>query len=128
MSGLQDAAIQVAETLQTAHIKKNPSLEHDRAPSTAADKKEPVQLDHDPIDDVISNVDEDEIPISILKPEPRKPQMPPLPDLRFEQSYLASIKDANNWHAVTYITIRDQVGISKSLRHSLSSSTNTDPL
>lgn len=111
MSGLQDAAIQVAETIQTASIKKKPSLEHDRAPSTAADTKKPVRLDHSPQDDNLSAVDEDEIPISILKPEPRRPQMPPLPDLRFEQSYLASIKDATNWHAVTYITVRDQVSI-----------------
>lgn len=35
--------------------------------------------------------------------------MPPLPDLRFEQSYLASIKDAKDWKVVSYITIRDQV-------------------
>lgn len=35
--------------------------------------------------------------------------MPPLPDLRFEQSYLASIKDAKDWRFVTYITVRDQV-------------------
>lgn len=109
MSHAQDIAIQAAETLQTAHIKKKPSPEHDRAPSTAADVKEPVQLDHSAAADNVSAVDEDEIPVSILKPEPRRPQMPPLPDLRFEQSYLASIKNATTWHAITYITARDQV-------------------
>lgn len=111
MSGLQDAAIQAAETIQTAHIKHHPSVEHDIAPSTAADKKEAVHLDQSPDLDAVSDVDEDEVPISILKPLPRRPQMPPLPDMRFEQSYLASIKDAKNWQVITYITVRDQVSI-----------------
>ncbi|KAF2485601.1 hypothetical protein BDY17DRAFT_308955 [Neohortaea acidophila] len=110
MPGLQDAAIQLAETIQTAHINKKPSPEHDFAPSTAADSKEQVRLDHSAdTDDVSSDIDDDEIPISLLKAEPRKTQMPPLPDLRFEQSYLASIKEAQGWQGVTYITVRDQV-------------------
>ena len=109
MSHLQDAAIQMAEVIQTAHINPQPSYEYDRAPSTAADSKQPVHIDSAAAADNGSAVDEDDIPVSILKPEPRKPQMPPLPDLRFEQSYLASIKDASTWHAVTYITLRDQV-------------------
>ncbi|KAK3725496.1 hypothetical protein LTR37_000466 [Vermiconidia calcicola] len=109
MSGFQDIAIQAAETLQTAHINKSPSIEHDVAPGTAADKKETVQLDDDPDVDAASDVEEDEIPASILRPTPRRPQMPPLPDLRFEQSYLASIKDTQSWQGVAYITIRDQV-------------------
>lgn len=109
MSDLQDAAFQAAETLQTAHIKHEPSVKHDLAPSTAADRKERVELDTSPDEDDASAVEEDEIPTSILRPAPRRPQMPPLPDLRFEQSYLASIKDASNWQMVSYITIRDQV-------------------
>jgi hypothetical protein len=40
---------------------------------------------------------------------PRSKQFPPLPDLRFEQSYLASIRDASSWHMVAYITFRDQL-------------------
>lgn len=122
MSHLQDVAIQAAETLQTAHIIGKPSLEHDRAPSTAADAKKPVRLDHSPDADNVSAVDEDEIPVSIVKPEPRRPQMPPLPDLRFEQSYLASIKDAPSWHAIAYITVRDQV------RNASPSATTLHPL
>ena len=109
MSHLQDVAMQAAETIQTAHIKHRPSIEQDRAPSTAADTKEPVVLDHDPDLDTISELDEDEIPVSLLRPPRRRPQMPPLPDLRFEQSYLASIKDTQGWMGVTYITMRDQV-------------------
>ncbi|RMY80737.1 hypothetical protein D0862_12606 [Hortaea werneckii] len=106
MSGLEDAAIQAAETLQTAHVEKRPSVAHDLAPDTAADSKEPIEIDTDP--EAASEVDEDEIPVSTLRPTPRKPQMPPLPDLRFEQSYLASIKDANGWQGVAFITLRDQ--------------------
>ena len=109
MSGIQDAAIQAAETIQTAHINREPSVKHDIAPGTAADKKERVELDTILDADDASAVEEDEIPTSILRPTPRRPQMPPLPDLRFEQSYLASIKDASNWQMVSYITIRDQV-------------------
>lgn len=36
--------------------------------------------------------------------------MPPLPDLRFEQSYLKSIEKAEGWKGVMWITFRDQVG------------------
>jgi len=107
-SGLQDAAIQAAETLQTAHIQHSPSIEHDLNPSTAASAKEPVRLDSSPSMDSVPDVEEDEVPISLLRPAPRA-QMPPLPDLRFEQSYLASIKDASDWKGVMFITLRDQV-------------------
>ena len=108
--GLEDAAIQAAETIQTAHIRHQPSVEHDMAPETAADRKELVGLDDELDSDAAADVDEDEVPVSILRPTPRKPQMPPLPDLRFEQSYLASIKDAKGWQGIAVITIRDQVG------------------
>lgn len=109
MGDIQDAAIQAAETIQTAHINKSPSVEHDVAPSTAADRKRAVQLDTSPDPEELEDVEEGEIPVSILKPAPRKPKMPPLPDLRFEQSYLASIKDAKGWQGVVFITARDQV-------------------
>ncbi|KAK0937670.1 hypothetical protein LTR48_003940 [Friedmanniomyces endolithicus] len=108
MPDLQDAAIQFAETIQTAHINKHPSTQ-DIAPSTATDSKQRVQID-DTVDlDDVSEVGEGEIPVSLLRPTPRKPVMPPLPDLRFEQSYLASIKDAKGWQGVTFITLRDQL-------------------
>ncbi|KAK4556815.1 hypothetical protein LTR86_006386 [Recurvomyces mirabilis] len=107
MDPLQDAVIQAAETIQTAHINKHPSIRHDAAPSTAADRKQVVEFDDNA--DMNDDVDEDEIPVSMLRPTPRRPQMPPLPDLRFEQSYLASIKDTAGWQGVAYITMRDQV-------------------
>ena len=109
MPDLQSAAIQLAETIQTAHINHHPDPKRDFAPSTAADTKQQVELlDIDDGSD-IDGAEEDEIPVSLLRPAPRGPQMPPLPDLRFEQSYLASIKDAKGWGGVTYITVRDQV-------------------
>ena len=108
-----DAAIQMAGTIQTAHINRHPDPEHERAPSTAMDSKRPVNFASSlPEDDVLSEIedaDEDEIPVSILRPTPRRPQMPPLPDMRFEQSYLASIKDCAGWQGVADITMRDQV-------------------
>ena len=109
MSHIQDAAIQVAETIQTAHINRTPSVDHDLAPATAAERKQPVKFERSPSPEAIDEVREDEIPLSILRPTPRRPQMPPLPDFRFEQSYLASIKEAKDWKVVTYITVRDQV-------------------
>ena len=36
--------------------------------------------------------------------------MPPLPDLRFEQSYLASLRGVRGWEGVLWVTCRDQVG------------------
>ncbi|MCJ1289967.1 hypothetical protein MMC34_001501, partial [Xylographa carneopallida] len=44
-----------------------------------------------------------------LRPTPRHRALPPLPDLRFEQSYLASLQGAEGWRGVGYVTVRDQV-------------------
>lgn len=125
---------QIAETIQTAHIKRDPSPHHDLNPSTAASVKEPVQLsssssssavvhpggegeeieidlDEDDVD-VDGDDDEDnesEIPVSVLQPRARRTSFPPMPDLRFEQSYLNSLRDADTWWKVGWITARDQV-------------------
>lgn len=123
----QEAVAELAGSIQAAHINHNPDLAHDAAPATAAEKKETVSLHglkpgeayrvRDDLDDVMSD-DEDEddeeeeedIPYSVLRPAPRnKNQMPPLPDLRFEQSYLHSIAGADTWWKVALITTRDQV-------------------
>jgi hypothetical protein len=102
--------LQLAETIQTASINRHPSPAHDANPSTAASFKQPVRLDHHPdLDDLPDDMDDHEIPLSVLKPTPRSKQFPPLPDLRFEQSYLASIRDATSWQKVAYITFRDQL-------------------
>ncbi|KAH8198684.1 hypothetical protein TruAng_007143 [Truncatella angustata] len=124
---------QIAETVQTAHINRAPSPHHDINPSTSASVKEPVRVSYpDPEqhdereaevvvegEEFASEYDEDnesEIPISVLRPHRRRHDFPPMPDLRFEQSYLHSIEKAESWGGVAWITIRDQVGgISSSL-------------
>ena len=102
-------ATQAAETLQTAHIKRNPDPRHDINPSTAASKREPVSLsiDYDSDDDTLYTTR-----------KPRSKQFPPIPDLRFEQSYLHSISKAQTWWEIAFITIKDQV------RHIVSSPWN----
>lgn len=97
---------ELASTIQSASINRDPDPQRDINPSTAASKLEPVVVESSP---AASDVGEDEIPISILRPPPRKRSLPPLPDLRFEQSYLKSIEHANGWAGVAYITVRDQV-------------------
>ncbi|KAI1769073.1 DUF1770-domain-containing protein [Hypoxylon sp. FL1150] len=116
---------QIAETIQTAHIQRNPSPHHDLNPSTAASEKQPVHLqprrhrhpgqldeldDDDELDDELDDLDDD-IPISVLKPRSRSrtKNFPPMPDLRFEQSYLHSIAKADTWWKVAWITVRDQM-------------------
>jgi Autophagy receptor ATG43 len=116
--------IQIAETIQTASIKRNPDVAHDLNPSTAASSKQPVTVspnapssdsshEVDTFDEV-NGIDEEEedIPYDVIRPLPRRPSLPPLPDLRFEQSYQASIAGADTFSKVAYITIRDQVGAS----------------
>ncbi|KAK0722339.1 hypothetical protein B0T26DRAFT_641417 [Lasiosphaeria miniovina] len=122
--------LQAAETIQTAHINHNPSAEHDINPSTAASKKEPVTvestqqqqqhaslfpddgIDGDSVeeDDDDDDEDDEDIPYSVLRPKPRRAaHLPPLPDLRYEQSYLHSIRQADTWGKVLWITARDQI-------------------
>lgn len=106
-----DIPMQIAETIQTAHIKREPSAAHDLAPSTAADTREPVQLDEKKTGttDLDEVDDDDDIPVSVLRPRSRFSNLPPLPDLRFEQSYLHSIQNAKSWWMVTWITVKDHV-------------------
>lgn len=121
--------LQIAETLQTAHLKRDPSPQHDLNPSTAADRREPVELEPVFTDEGI-DVEEDEdgeeeedyedseLYRSRIKPRPRRHHqqpLPPMPDLRFEQSYLHSIRNADTWWKVGWITVRDQVRTNKTL-------------
>lgn len=128
--------LQLAETVQTAHLQHNPSPEHDLNPSTAASKNEPVHLepvfhddggiDDDDADDRAQSFegeedsDEGELyPPSRIKPHQRRHHrhLPPLPDLRFEQSYLSSIRNADTWWKIGWITVRDQVGRAHARQH-----------
>lgn len=103
-----NATSEIASLIQNAHIKRHPSPRHDLNPSTAASEKQPVHLDSYADPDA-SDVDEDEIPISVLRPIHRRHDMPPLPDLRLEQTYLKSIEHAESWQAVAWITFKDNV-------------------
>jgi hypothetical protein len=112
--------LQIAETIQTASIKRNPSPTHDLNPSTAASQKQPVSLQHPTSESSFDKEtyedygldeeeDEEDISYSVLKSVPRRASFPPLPDLRFEQSYLASIAGAETKGRIAWITVRDQV-------------------
>ena len=100
---------ELASAIQSASIERHPSPRHDLNPSTAASGKVPVKLEENADNGIDSEIDEDEVPINVLRPLPRRNTMPPLPDMRFEQSYLKSIEKATSWDGVAYITIRDQV-------------------
>lgn len=115
--------LQIAETIQTASINRHPDVDHDLNPSTAASQKTPVTVSHhepesassehfiydqvDELDD--AEDDEEDIPYDVIRPVQRRTSLPPLPDLRFEQSYLASLAGADTYWKVAYITMRDQV-------------------
>ncbi|OAA33115.1 hypothetical protein AAL_00580 [Moelleriella libera RCEF 2490] len=106
-------AAEVAETIQAGHIRHHPDIYVDGAPSTAADQKERVTVEspHLGDDDLLHDLeDEDDIPYSVLRPVPKThSNLPPLPDLRFEQSYLRSIAKADTWWKVMLVTVRDQI-------------------
>ena len=61
MSHAQDAAINVASTIQSMSVKRHPDPIRDMAPETAADKKEVVEIDPDADVDELSDVAEDEM-------------------------------------------------------------------
>ncbi|KAK6353519.1 hypothetical protein TWF696_005482 [Orbilia brochopaga] len=111
--------------LTDAHIRHNPTPESSIAPSTAADSKTILTPSHDSYsshsEDLEDDLDDDDvasITSSILYQSHHtldraihRP-LPPLPDLRFEQSYLASIKNASaqgKYWLVALITVRDQL-------------------
>ncbi|PHH63230.1 hypothetical protein CDD81_6182 [Ophiocordyceps australis] len=95
---------ELAATLQAGHIRRHPDPNIHLAPSTAADEKETLTLGR-----AHYSHDGDEIPYSVLGPPPPRRVLPALPDLRFEQSYLHSISNADRWWKVLLITTRDQV-------------------
>lgn len=99
--------LEFASTIQTASLQRDPSPHHDLNPSTAADTRKPIRRPSS------SDIDsDDEIPLSALDPAPRHRgghHLPPLPDLRFEQSYLKSISACSSNWSVAYVTLRDQL-------------------
>ncbi|KAI1030872.1 hypothetical protein LB503_012370, partial [Fusarium chuoi] len=101
---MDSAPTELAATIQAASIERHPDPALDINPPTAAERRQPVTLEHfkhehdggiDDDDD--DDDDEEDIPYSVLRPAPRHSHLPPLPDLRFEQSYLRSISKADTW-------------------------------
>ena len=106
-SNMETRAGEIASTLQTASINRHPDPARDVNPSTAASANfpvsevRPVALDEPP-------ASPSAIPLR-ARAQPRRSGLPPLPDLRFEQSYLASIPAGASSARVLYITVKDQV-------------------
>ncbi|KAK2799390.1 hypothetical protein FQN50_008496 [Emmonsiellopsis sp. PD_5] len=107
---MTDPTLQLAELIQSASINRHPSPSRDINPSTSASRKEPVRVHRRVPSDattISSGIIDHSRTIRPLQQE--RPPLPPLPDLRFEQSYLASLKGAESWGRIAWITIRDQV-------------------
>lgn len=106
-------AAEVASTLQSASINQAPDPKYDSNPDTAALQQIPVQIESEKHTSFAADVDPakhaEEIPVSVLRPPPRKPALPPIPDLRFEQSYLASIRHCEDYYSLAWVTFKDQV-------------------
>jgi hypothetical protein len=101
------AALELASAVQSGSIKAHPTA-RDLAPSSVLDSV---------LAAVDSAADSDSDPLDLagsgsgpLGPAARaRRPLPPLPDMRFEQSYLASVRGAGSARAVAWITLRDQV-------------------
>ncbi|CAG8886561.1 unnamed protein product [Penicillium nalgiovense] len=88
-------AMEIPQIIQSASINQNPDPVHDINPATAASEKQPVAVGPDSeTNSIASDIVH---PSRVIRPVHRRQTLPPLPDLRFEQSYLASIKDADTW-------------------------------
>jgi hypothetical protein len=122
--------LQIAEKIQVAIINQSPDLAHEINPPTTTSTKQPVashgqleessygevgsddiEADIDDGDDGEEDADAEDVSYDVIRPLPRRASLPPLPDLRFEQSYMTSIAGATTYWKVAYITIRDQVRV-----------------
>lgn len=100
-------AMEIASAIQSASLNRAPSPHHDLNPSTAASFKQPVEIrSQSPTPSLDSDIVDQH---NVIEPRPRRAAFPPLPDMRFEQAYLASLQHADTYWKVAYITTRDQV-------------------
>lgn len=110
---MNTVASEIASTISTASVTHHPDPRYDLNPSTSTSRKTPVRLDLPPpaatssAADVSSPLSPPDTPT--LRPIPRRRDLPPLPDLRFEQSYLARIATYTTWQSILYVTVLDQV-------------------
>lgn len=120
---------ELASTIQAGHVRQHPDPNLDLTPASSAlppataatsdpEKIKPLWQQSSslsPVHDLDSIDDDRDIPPSATSiPAPRRQNLPPLPDLRFEQSYLHSIANADTWWKVLLITARDQVSLPNS--------------
>lgn len=113
---MADTNLHIAETIQAASL-HGPSGTAGGPPFTQSTPEPPHyrrhhqerrKLERSPSDaDSLSTGIVD--PSRMVRHESRKAPLPPLPDLRFEQSYLASLRGAESWGRIAWITMRDQV-------------------
>jgi hypothetical protein len=80
--------LQMTEIPRTAHMIDSPSVEHDMNPFTTASENEPMPPDRSPSEDILSDTDEDDIPLITLyrarrkqHPKSRSRQRPNLPKI-----------------------------------------------
>ena len=105
---MESIPTELASTIQAAHINRTPSPHHDINPSTATDTKIPAEIRSSSRSPRAQSPPSSPSQIPPLVPRRRRTTLPPLPDLRFEQSYLASIPSGASWATIAYITARDQ--------------------
>lgn len=110
------APLEFASTLQSASINWNPSTQRDINPSTSASRRVPTHIKKYPSSSLLDE-DEDEYGgYGVVRPhshghELQSKKYPPMPDLRFEQSYLKSLEKAEgSWSRIAWITVKDMVG------------------
>lgn len=133
---MEEAVKSLAQTaVQDSHIIHHPLPSRDIAPSTSADRA-PVSIVRDALppiqfsssraelhclsqhhheqgeddDETVSEVSLEDSPHPPSERKHRRPILPPIPDLRFEQSYLKQLEAAKGsvlW--IIIITIREQV-------------------
>jgi hypothetical protein len=110
---MSDTVEEFDETVQTASIYAAPS--HDATPSTTTSRRQHVHI-LERIPSEAGSISTGIVdPIRMVKPRPRRTAFPPLPDLRFQESYLTSLKGAKSWGRIAWITVRDQVSYSYAL-------------
>jgi Autophagy receptor ATG43 len=133
---MEEAARSLAQTtVQDRHIICHPSPSRDIVPPTSADRplvsivrdalpsiqfsSSRANLHHlsqrhhsedEDDDETVSEISLEDSPHPSSSSKPRRPNLPPIPDLRFEQSYLKQLEAAKGsvmWMII--ITIREQV-------------------
>ena len=95
--------MEVPEAVQTAYMHST----HSRDSHTSSRPRRDYPIYRVPSASDVGSIDTDIVPPSRIAKAPHR--RPPIPDLRFEQSYLASISGAETWGKVAWITTRDQV-------------------